>query len=563
MVWGNLATGYWLGGAAAAGLHWVELGRKTLTGISENIYVAGGWSEEDTSAVSVNTANSRIDITPKRDGTNNSVTYDLGTNLSGTWVMRFKLNFSQNSAALQNYLWFGVKSVDSSGALSGSPVNYDAFGGFVMNEQSTDAKERHGMTSATNANYATEHQAYDTNVEYATGTDYYCELIRTGTTTGTFTIRTGSHTGSVHNAYSYSGGENATNLRYLTFSDLPDVANSSGGMIATISDITVDDNATSYSSADYTVSFNKLTAKPYMMVLTHMIGDDSGNDFQGGLRFNGDSGNNYADRSSRDGASDSTATSTSRIIHGTIANDKSEFATSFITNKSDQEKLVITQNNFYSNSSTAPRRRETVGKWANTSDSITALNVYNMESGADFQSGSEVVVLGCDPDDTEGTNIWEELKSVSLSSGADTLDSGSFTSKKYLWIQAFIPEGAAHQGYIYFNNDTGANYSRRGSINGGSDISTDSDNEINWSHDTNSAKYLNMFVINKSDEDKLCIAEYTDYNSAGAGNAPNRIEWVYKWVNTSAQISSVKLYNNQASSNDFPSGTLLKVWGFD
>ncbi len=32
MVWGNLATGYWLGGAAAAGgAHWTLLGRGTLS----------------------------------------------------------------------------------------------------------------------------------------------------------------------------------------------------------------------------------------------------------------------------------------------------------------------------------------------------------------------------------------------------------------------------------------------------------------------------------------------------------------------------------------------------
>ena len=42
MVFGNLATGYWLGAAAGAGLHWVELGRKTLTGTSDNIFVNGG-----------------------------------------------------------------------------------------------------------------------------------------------------------------------------------------------------------------------------------------------------------------------------------------------------------------------------------------------------------------------------------------------------------------------------------------------------------------------------------------------------------------------------------------
>jgi len=72
-----------------------------------------------------------------------------------------------------------------------------------------------------------------------------------------------------------------------------------------------------------------------------------------------------------------------------------------------------------------------------------------------------------------------------------------------------------------------------------------------------------MFVINKSDKEKLCIADYMDYGSSGTGNAPNRIEWVHKWTNTSAQITSIKLYNNQASSNDFPIGTRLKVWGSD
>ena len=41
MVFGNLSTGYWLGAAAAAGLHWIELGRTTLTGTSDDIYVDG------------------------------------------------------------------------------------------------------------------------------------------------------------------------------------------------------------------------------------------------------------------------------------------------------------------------------------------------------------------------------------------------------------------------------------------------------------------------------------------------------------------------------------------
>ena len=46
-----------------------------------------------------------------------------------------------------------------------------------------------------------------------------------------------------------------------------------------------------------------------------------------------------------------------------------------------------------------------------------------------------MVVLGYDPDDTEGTSFWEELASVELGAAADSMDSGSFTAKKYLWVQ--------------------------------------------------------------------------------------------------------------------------------
>ena len=312
----------------------------------------------------------------------------------------------------------------------------------------------------------------------------------------------------------------------------------------------------SSTSSDITVS--SFTAKDNLMVLIYAQ-DGS----QMGYRVNSDTGNNYHIKRSMDGASDSTLQSTKAQVHAQGA--KKEFNVSSWINIANQEKLFIsnTVSQNTAGAGNAPSRNEIVGKWANTSDQITTFTLHNAGSTG-FSSGSEVVVLGYDNDESDsGTNFWQELANVELSSAGDTLDTSTITAKKYLWIQAFIPEGAAHQGYIYFNNDTGANYARRGSINGGSDITGADDDEINWSHDTNSAKYLNMFVVNKSDKEKLCIAEYMDYGSSGAGTAPNRIEWVYKWVNTSAQISSVKLYNNQSSSNDFPIGTTLKVYGAD
>ena len=315
----------------------------------------------------------------------------------------------------------------------------------------------------------------------------------------------------------------------------------------------------SSTSSDITVS--SFTAKDNLMVLIYAQ-DGS----QMGYRVNSDTGNNYHIKRSMDGASDSTLQSTKAQVHAQGA--KKEFNVSSWINIANQEKLFIsnTVSQNTAGAGNAPSRNEIVGKWANTSDQITTFTLHNAGSTG-FSSGSEVVVLGYDNDESDsGTNFWQELANVELSSAGDTLDTSTITAKKYLWIQAFIPEGAGHHGYIYFNGDDGGsnnNYARRGSINGGNDITTTDDDEINWSHDTNSAKYLNMFVINKSDKEKLCIAEYMDYGSSGAGTTPNRIEWVYKWVNTSAQISSVKLYNNKASSNDFPIGTTLKVWGSD
>ena len=313
---------------------------------------------------------------------------------------------------------------------------------------------------------------------------------------------------------------------------------------------------------------------PYIKILATVQPSTGGSDETYiNWRFNNDSGNNYAFRYNSDGGSDGTNTSQNKMLSYPPTNNQWQFITMDLSNKSNQEKLAVIQTvcrgATAGGSGNAPSRRDIVGKWVNTSSAITQVTAVNSQtSQGDFQVGTEFVVLGAKSSgtNTDKAGFWQELADLELSSAGDTLDTSTITAKKYLWIQAFIPEGAGHHGYIYFNGDDGGsnnNYARRGSINGGNDITTTDDDEINWSHDTNTAKYLNMFVINKSDKEKLCIAEYMDYGSSGAGTAPNRIEWVYKWVNTSAQISSVKLYNNKASSNDFPIGTTLKVWGSD
>jgi hypothetical protein len=92
------------------------------------------------------------------------------------------------------------------------------------------------------------------------------------------------------------------------------------------------------------------------------------------------------------------------------------FDVSYISNLSTKEKLLINHSvgETVAGAGTAPNRRESVGKWANTSNAVSAVTSVNNQSG-DYASGSEVVVLGWDPADTHTSNFWEELASVNLS----------------------------------------------------------------------------------------------------------------------------------------------------
>mgnify|MGYP001170293991 FL=1 len=217
---------------------------------------ASKWVIQDSGAINLNTSNSRVDFSTKRDNSNNTLSYDLGSNLSATWVLRYKFNASTFSESENSWLTVGFRSVDSATPVNDGSTNFDAFGCFVMNGSSLSSKKRLGMHSATASNNLTEHQNRLEGVTYSTSTDYYVEVVRTGTTTGTVTFRTGSHTGTVFKTYSYSGGNNATNLRYLTISDLADNVSGDSTLVGTITDIEIYDNATSTTTDEKTTLTN-------------------------------------------------------------------------------------------------------------------------------------------------------------------------------------------------------------------------------------------------------------------------------------------------------------------
>jgi hypothetical protein len=315
---------------------------------------------------------------------------------------------------------------------------------------------------------------------------------------------------------------------------------------------------TTLGSAGDTISVTSLADKRYYMVLGNYI--PTGGNVNGTHRYNNDSGSNYANRYSDNGGADGTGISSTEVWCNPQEDDHHLFGVSYIGNKSDKEKLVLF-NGVNANSTgaaNAPARRETSGKWTNTSSAINRIDAINTDAGS-FNTNSEVVVLGWDPADTHTTNFWEELASVDWSSGGN-MDTGSFSAKKYLWIQGYgKQDGTSGWSQFLFNNDT-TTYATRSSADGGSDttVTSQSEGSINRDGSASQLEFFNMFVINNSANEKLAIIHSMRSNTAGAGNAPiARYELVCKWDNTSSQITN---FDYQRSAGNWTAGQ-IKVWG--
>ena len=310
---------------------------------------------------------------------------------------------------------------------------------------------------------------------------------------------------------------------------------------------------TTLGSAGDVIDVTSLPDKRYYMAL---------GDFQStvttrpALRFNSDSGSNYADRRSYNGGADNTRTSqTSLDLPAT--NGVQYFYVDYVSNLSSKEKLIIHHN------VDGNVRAESVGKWTNTSDPIDEFNYLNTDGAGDFASGSEVVVLGWDPADTHTSNFWEELASVN-GDGTGGFDTGTFTSKKYLWVQAYLdPSTSARNNFRVGNTtiDIGSNYANRYNTDGLNETPIGSQTIIRPNASSYSTpSFFNMFIINNSANEKLVIGHTVIQNTAEASTAPNRIEFVSKWADISNQIDIIEAF---PSSGNYSTTSQIKVWGAD
>lgn len=159
---------------------------------------------------------------------------------------------------------------------------------------------------------------------------------------------------------------------------------------------------------------------------------------------------------------------------------------------------------------------------------------------------------------------YQEIGRTTLTLAGDTITVSSLPARKYLRLLiALQPTGGTINGLIRFNADTGNNYAARTSTNGAADSNTVSTSGGWMDPGTINAPLYGMVeIINISAQEKIAVVHGNSAGTAGAGNAPNRMEQTFKWANTAGQISSVSLVNS-AGAGDFAIGSEVIVLGHD
>ncbi len=142
------------------------------------------------------------------------------------------------------------------------------------------------------------------------------------------------------------------------------------------------------------ISIASLPARKYLMLQIHVIGAGT---VGIAIQFNNDTGNNYTRRSSNNGGAEATQVSSARSSSGvTLDSGESAFGIVDIVNVATRVKFIvgsIVTDGAGVAVSVANDRNEWTGKWVNTADLISEIDI-NADTGADFAIGSEVVVLG-------------------------------------------------------------------------------------------------------------------------------------------------------------------------
>jgi hypothetical protein len=546
---------------------WKEVGRTTIqsapTGtatITENFTSYASQSAADAVwANNGNTSVGQVNIgTDVLDATGNvstvaGVVRDIGA-VGSTFVLRFKIVITTatqyTSGAVSAKLNIGLFSTNEDGRSAEEIIAVD------VNAFDNKYRFKAGGSITADAGGTDGAGGYTTETRYVeikrlSGGN--CKLSIFTSDAYTTSVLEGSKTltptGTITSALRYLGVKSGNS------------GSGDGTVVLTIDDISFWNNTTYVATGD-ALTVSGFADKRYYMFLYNAIPSGEMTEYMTfGSSGAKDTDDNYANRVSKNGASSGNGYNTRAniVFSAKSGGTQPEFGVSYIGNKSNKEKLLI-GNNVNAHTAGAgqePDRTEFVGKHVQTSNPLNVVSFDNTGTG-DYASGTECVVLGYDPEDTHTDNFWEQLYTDSQTGqSTDNIDTGTFTNKKYLWVQLWCKGTGDTTVKTTFNNSTDSTYAYRASNDGGSEIEANTQaNFVLHNTKANDDKFINMFIVNNGSNEVLGFAHTVEGNADGVV-VPKRRETAFKRSTVTA-ITDIEFDNDDSGSfTDWE----LTVWG--
>ena len=275
-----------------------------------------------------------------------------------------------------------------------------------------------------------------------------------------------------------------------------------------------------------------------------------------------DTGSNYSWKQSRNGAANTNDDDTTDIpVMGTQDNSSTfnSFGVMNVRNGFGEEKRFnINAMSGEDGAGNGSNSLQAFGKWDNKDGRISSVKISLPSNSAQFSSGSELIVLGCDDEEANsGTNFWNEIDSVVGAGSSSTLTTDTFSAKRYLEFSIYTT--AYVDGKILFNStasETDSN--RRFAANGGTAESPNvNQNGIQVLYDLAPA-WIHGWICNVSANEKLLLINTVETNNTTGSSAIYRMEVVAKWTKKGEDIT--KMFLTKTGTN-FTTDERLRLWG--
>ena len=157
---------------------------------------------------------------------------------------------------------------------------------------------------------------------------------------------------------------------------------------------------------------------------------------------------------------------------------------------------------------------------------------------------------------------WNKNGTPSTLTGtADVMTISDLTAKKFNIILTNIIASGQVNATLKLNNDTGTKYSWRYQDDGTADGTGVSQTTLESDYGFNTYESFKVsYICSISGEEKLCISWEISDDTAGAGTAPYRREWVAKYV-PSPDANITRIDWNNAGTGDMAIGSNVSALG--